>query len=144
LFGRIGAKSQHFYLVGVQESMDYKKRKRIIINYLLNYFTNFVGEVEFAVPHKLVSAHWAQTTYERLSEQERENIYLASLAKQAKNKAKIIDYLEHSLSSSLVMSEVNGSPEKRRMRIQEYARHKYDSMSERDKQALLGVINNIL
>ena len=124
--------------------MDYKTKKRIIINYLLNYFTNFVGEVEFAVPHKLVSAHWAQTTYERLSEQERENIYLASLAKQAKHKAKIIDYLEHSLSSSLTMSEVNGSPEKRRMRIEEYARHKYDSMSERDKQAILNIINNIL
>ena len=124
--------------------MDYKTKKKIIINYLLNYFTNFVGEVEFAVPHKLVSAHWAQTTYERLSEQERENIYLASLAKQAKNKAKIIDYLEHSLSSSLTMSEVNGSPEKRRMRIEEYARHKYDSMSERDKQAILNIINNIL
>lgn len=124
--------------------MDYKKRKRIIIEYLLNYFTNFVGEVEFAVPHKLVSAHWAQTTYERLSEQERENIYLASLAKQAKHRAKIIEYLEHSLSSSLAMSEVNGSPEKRRMRIEEYARHKYDSMSERDKQAILNIINNIL
>ena len=124
--------------------MDYKTKKKIIINYLLNYFTNFVGEVEFAVPHKLVSAHWAQTTYERLSDQERENIYLASLAKQAKHKAKIIDYLEHSLSSSLTMSEVNGSPEKRRMRIEEYARHKYDSMSERDKQAILNIINNIL
>lgn len=124
--------------------MDYKTKKKIIINYLLNYFTNFVGEVEFAVPHKLVSAHWAQTTYERLSEQERENIYLASLAKQAKHRAKIIEYLEHSLSSSLAMSEVNGSPEKRRMRIEEYARHKYDSMSERDKQAILNIINNIL
>ena len=124
--------------------MDYKTKKKIIINYLLNYFTNFVGEVEFAVPHKLVSAHWAQTTYERLSEQERENIYLASLAKQAKHKAKIIEYLEHSLSSSLAMSEVNGSPEKRRMRIEEYARHKYDSMSERDKQAILTIINNTI
>jgi uncharacterized membrane protein len=124
--------------------MDYKTKKKIIINYLLNYFTNFVGEVEFAVPHKLVSAHWAQTTYERLSEQERENIYLASLSKQAKNKVKIIDYLEHSLSSSLAMSEVNGSPEKRRMRIQEYARHKYDSMSERDKQTILNIINNTI
>jgi len=122
--------------------MDYKTKKKIIINYLLNYFVNFVGEVEFAVPHKLVSAHWAQTTYERLSEQERENIYLASLSKQAKHKAKIIDYLEHSLSGSLTMSEVNGSPEKRRMRIEEYARHKYDSMSERDKQAILNIINN--
>jgi len=124
--------------------MDYKTKKKIIINYLLNYFTNFVGNVEFAVPHKLVSAHWAQTTYERLNDQERENIYLASSAKQAKNKAKIIEYLEHSLSSSLTMSEVNGSPEKRRMRIEEYARHKYDSMSERDKQAILNIINNIL
>jgi len=124
--------------------MDYKTKKKIIIEYLLNYFTNFVGEVEFAVPHKLVSAHWAQTTYERLSEQERENIYLASLSKQAKNKVKIIDYLEHSLSSSLAMSEVNGSPEKRRMRIQEYARHKYDSMSERDKQTILNIINNTI
>lgn len=124
--------------------MDYKTKKKIIINYLLNYFTNFVGNVEFAVPHKLVSAHWAQTTYERLSDQERENIYLASLAKQAKHRAKIIEYLEHSLSSSLAMSEVNGSPEKRRMRIEEYARHKYYSMSERDKQAILNIINNIL
>jgi hypothetical protein len=122
--------------------MDYKTKKKIIIEYLLNYFTNFVGKVEFAVPHKLVSAHWAQTTYERLSEQERENIYLASLSKQAKHKARIIDYLEHSLSGSLAMSEVNGSPEKRRMRIEEYARHKYDSMSERDKQAILNIINN--
>ena len=124
--------------------MDYKTKKKIIINYLLNYFTNFVGNVEFAVPHKLVSAHWAQTTYERLNDQERENIYLASSAKQAKNRAKIIEYLEHSLSSSLTMSEVNGSPEKRRMRIEEYARHKYYSMSERDKQAILNIINNIL
>ena len=124
--------------------MDYKTKKKIIIEYLLNYFTNFVGEVEFAVPHKLVSAHWAQTTYERLSDQERENIYLASLAKQAKHRAKIIEYLEYRISSSLTMSEVNGSPEKRRMRIEEYARHKYDSMSERDKQAILNIINNIL
>lgn len=124
--------------------MDYKTKKKIIINYLLNYFTNFVGEVEFAVPHKLVSAHWAQTTYERLNDQERENIYLAFSAKQAKNRAKIIEYLEYRISSSLTMSEVNGSPEKRRMRIEEYARHKYDSMSERDKQAILNIINNIL
>tara|TARA_R110000772_G_scaffold80954_1_gene172341 strand:- start:2171 stop:2545 length:375 start_codon:yes stop_codon:yes gene_type:complete len=124
--------------------MDYKTKKKIIINYLLNYFTNFVGEVKFAVPHKLVSAHWAQTTYERLNDQERENIYLAFSAKQAKNRAKIIEYLEYRISSSLAMSEVNGSPEKRRMRIEEYARHKYDSMSERDKQAILNIINNIL
>lgn len=101
-----------------------------------------MGEVKFAVPHKLVSAHWAQTTYERLNDQERENIYLASLSKQAKHRAKIIEYLEHSISNSLTMYEVNGSPEKRRMRIQEYARHKYDSMSERDKQAILNIIDN--
>ena len=139
---RIGATSQHFYLIGVQESMNKTKRKKIIINYLIQYFNNFIGDGEFAVRQTILARLWAQEKYEDMTDKQRNNIYMSALSKEIKQRKRIINYLANLLLNSLAISEVNGTPEKRYQRIMEIATHQFNTLSEQDKERILIIIDN--
>lgn len=139
---RIGATSQPFYLISVQESMNKLKRKKIIINYLVNYFNNFIGDGEFAVRQTILSRSWAQEKYEGMTDKQRNNIYMCAKNKQIKQRKRIINYLANLLLNSLAISEVNGTPEKRYQRIMEVATHQFNTLSEQDKERILLILDN--
>ena len=139
---RIGATSQHFYLISVQESMSKIKKKKIIINYLIKYFNNFIGSGEFAVRQGIVAKLWAQEKYEDMTDKQRNNIYMSALSKEIKQKKRIINYLANLLLNSLAISEVNGTPEKRYQRIMELATHQFNTMSEQDKERILLILDS--
>lgn len=139
---RIGTTSQHFYLVSVQEGMDKLKRKEIIINYLIKYFNNFIGSGEFAVRQVIVARLWAQEKYEDMTNKQRNNIYVCAKNKEIKQRKRIINYLANLLLNSLAISEVNGTPEKRYQRIMEVATHRFDTLSEQDKERILIILDN--
>lgn len=139
---RIGATSQHFYLISVQESMSKIKKKKIIINYLIKYFNNFIGSGEFAVRQGIVAKLWAQEKYEDMTDKQRNNIYMSALSKEIKQKKRIINYLVNLLLNSLAISEVNGTPEKRYQRIMELATHQFNTMSEQDKERILLILDS--
>lgn len=118
------------------------KKKKIIINYLIKYFNNFIGSGEFAVRQGIVAKLWAQEKYEDMTDKQRNNIYMSALSKEIKQKKRIINYLANLLLNSLAISEVNGTPEKRYQRIMELATHQFNTMSEQDKERILLILDN--
>lgn len=118
------------------------KRRKIIIDYLRSYFHSFMGEPEFAVREKIVADIWAQEKYEKMNEEQKKKILYVALYKKINHRKIIIDYLVQSLSQSLMLSEVNGTPDKREERIRELAIHKYNNMSEQEKQKIINELNN--
>lgn len=122
--------------------MNKIKRKKIIINYLVNYFYEFMGDPQYAVRQKLLASIWAEEKYEDMTEKHKKKLLLIIMNKQIKQKKIIINYLEQNLSQSLMLSEVNGTPDKRQERIRELAIHKYNNMSEEEKQKILNELNN--
>jgi hypothetical protein len=65
-----------------------------------------------------------------MSTKERIEIYSKLLEKE------IINYLIDNINHSLVLDWVNGSPEKREMRINEYAQNQYRLLSKAEKIAI--------
>lgn len=122
--------------------MNKLKRKKIIINYLVNYFNNFIGDGEFAVRQTILSRSWAQEKYEDMTDKQRNNIYMCAKNKEIKQRKRIINYLANLLLNSLAISEVNGTPEKRHQRIMEVATHQFNTLSEQDKERILLIIDN--
>ena len=122
--------------------MDKLKRKKIIINYLIKYFNNFIGDGEFAVRQVIVARLWAQEKYEDMTDKQRNNIYMCAKNKQIKQKKRIINYLANLLLNSLAISEVNGTPEKRYLRIMEVATHQFNTLSEQDKERILLILDS--
>lgn len=118
------------------------KKKKIIINYLIKYFNNFIGSGEFAVRQGIVAKLWAQEKYEDMTDKQRNNIYMSALSKEIKQKKRIINYLANLLLNSLAISEVNGTPEKRYQRIMELATHQFNTMSEQDKERILLILDS--
>lgn len=121
--------------------MNKIKRKEIIINYLVKYFNNFIGEGEFAVRQGILAKYWAQEKYEDMTGKQRNNIYMSAKSKEIKQRKRIINYLANSLSNSLAISEVNGTPEKRYQRIMEVATHQFNTLSEQDKEKILIILD---
>lgn len=122
--------------------MNKLKRKNIIVNYLIKYFNNFIGEGEFAVRQGILAKYWAQEKYEDMTDKQRNNIYMSALSKEIKQKKRIINYLANLLLNSLAISEVNGTPEKRYQRIMELATHQFNTMSEQDKERILLILDS--
>ena len=118
------------------------KKKKTIINFLVKYFNGFISEGNFAVRDNILAKYWAQEKYEAMTDKERTNIYLSARSKEIKQRKRIINYLANSLSNSLAISEVNGTPEKRYQRIMEVATHQFNTLSEQDKEKILIILDN--
>ena len=122
--------------------MDKIKRKKIIINYLIKYFNNFMSNGQFAVKQSILARSWAQEKYEDMTDKQRNNIYMSALSKEIKQKKRIINYLANLLLNSLAISEVNGTPEKRYQRIMEVATHQFNTLSDQDKERILLILDS--
>lgn len=72
----------------------------------------------------------SQLRYERLTNRERRQIYFNFICK------KITKYIADDISKSATMYWVNGAPEKRNIRIQEYAHYAFARMPENQKIAI--------
>ena len=74
----------------------------------------------------------AKLRFDHLSEREIRQIYSNFIYKE------IVKYIEKDISGSSTMYWVNGGPEKRKMRIKEYAHYAFMRMPENQKIAICG------
>lgn len=74
----------------------------------------------------------AKLRFDHLSENEIRQIYSNFIYKE------IVKYIEEDISQSSTMYWVNGGPEKRKMRIKEYAHYAFRRMPENQKIAICG------
>lgn len=106
-----------------------KKEKKIILDSIYSECICYQRSKLFFINR--VRARWlSQLFYENLSEQGKVKIYRKAI------QPKIIKYLISELTESLLFSEVNGQPEKRNLRIREYAKYQYDNMLKAQKIAI--------
>jgi len=84
----------------------------------------------FPVPAEIEAKVQSQLKYENISHRQRINIYYNFISK------KITKYIADDISKSATMYWVNGAPEKRNMRIQEYAHYAFARMPENQKIAI--------
>lgn len=109
------------------------KERQMVLDYL--YQECIINSMDsFAVRRKMTCKIESQLRYEHISGKERVGIYNKIINK------KIINYLIESISNSLVLNFVNGSPEKRDMRIKEWATNKYKTMPKAEKIAVCEII----
>lgn len=120
--------------------MSRLKIKKIIINYLIDYFNNFMPSTRFVIIQEMLATNWAEEQYDSMDLKQRENIFIAIKRKEIKQKKIIINYLELSLSDSMLFSEF--SEPTRSQRITELAKHKYKMMSKSDKMSIIEKIDN--
>ena len=110
------------------------KERQMVLDYLYQECV-VASQVPSEVLKKSGCMIEAKMKYEKMSEKERVGIYVKLLEE------KIINYLIESISCSLVLDWVNGSPEKRAMRIKEYASTQYKSLSKLEKIAICEKLN---
>lgn len=87
-----------------------------------------------AIRKKITCKVESQLRYEHISSRERIEIYNNVIGK------KIVEYLIDNLSHSLALDFVNGTPDKRDMRIREWAENKYKTMSKPEKIAICEIL----
>jgi hypothetical protein len=105
------------------------KERQMVLDYL--YQECLVkSHDEFVVRRKMTCKIESQLRYEHISKKERIEIYNKIIGK------KIINYLVENVSNSLAIDSVNGSPEKRKMRIEEWASSKYQNMPKNERVAI--------
>ena len=76
--------------------------------------------------------------YKKLSEFDILKMYKSHIKKS------ILDYLYENLHKSMFMYWVNGSPQKREMRLREYVHHYYRQMSALEMSAICEKLNIVL
>lgn len=84
----------------------------------------------FPVPSEIEAKVQSQLKYENISHAQRIQIYYNFISK------KIIKYIADDISKSATMYWVNGGPQKREMRIQEYSHYAFVRMPENQKIAI--------
>ena len=105
------------------------KERQMVLDYL--YQESLINSRDFfATRKKMTCKIESQLRYEHISGKERIEIYNKIINK------KIINFLIECMSQSLSMDYVNGSPEKRKMRITEWATNKYQNMPKNEKIAI--------
>jgi hypothetical protein len=105
------------------------KERQMVLDYL--YQECMVNSHdEFVVRRKMTCKIESQLRYEHLTTKERIQIYNNVIGK------KIINYLIESISNSLAMEWTNGSPQKREIRINEWAQNKYKNMPKNERVAI--------
>ena len=110
------------------------KERQMVLDYLYQECV-VASQVPSEVLKKSGCMIEAKMKYEKMSEKERIGIYVKLLEK------KIINYLIENVSNSLAMEWTNGSPQKREMRIYEWAQNKYKNISKSEKIAICEILN---
>jgi len=119
---------QH-WVSGVYMIMLKGKERQMVLDYL--YQECLINSRDFFASRKKMTCKIeSQLRYEHISGKERIEIYNKIIKK------KIINFLIECMSQSLSMDYVNGSPEKRKMRINEWATNKYQNMPKNEKIAI--------
>lgn len=106
-----------------------RKERRMVLDYLYQECV-VASQVPSEVLKRTGCMLEAKMKYESMSTKERIEIYSQLLEKE------IINYLIKNINNSLVLDWVNGSPEKREIRINEYAQNQYRLLSKAEKVAI--------
>lgn len=109
------------------------KERQMVLDYLYQECIRNSKD-SFMSRKKMTCKIESQWNYESLSDKERIHIYNTIISQ------KIIIYLKENVINSLAIDSVNGSPEKRKMRIEEWASNKYKTMSKAEKVAICEII----
>ena len=96
---------------------------KLVFNYLEKKHT----KISLFRKNKAEAKRLAYIEYDELTEGQKKSIV----------KNLIISYLVDNVSHSLTFSWVNGSPEKRRMRILEYVNSKYNKMDSEEREIIV-------
>ena len=96
---------------------------KLVFNYLEKKHT----KISLFRKNKAEAKRLAYIEYDELTEEQKKSIV----------KNLIISYLVDNVSHSLTFSWVNGSPEKRRMRILEYVNSKYNRMDSEEREIIV-------
>ena len=96
---------------------------KLVFNYLEKKHT----KISLFRKNKAEAKRLAYIEYDELTEGQKKSIV----------KNLIISYLVDNVSHSLTFSWVNGSPEKRRMRILEYVNSKYNRMDSEEREIIV-------
>ena len=105
------------------------KERQMVLDYLYQECVMNSRDF-FASRKKMTCKIESQLRYEHISGKERIESYNKIINK------KIVNFLIECMSQSLSMDYVNGSPEKRKMRITEWATNKYQNMPKNEKIAI--------
>ena len=110
------------------------KERQMVLDYLYQECV-VASEVHSEVLKRTGCMLEAKMKYESMSTKERIEIYGQLLKKE------IINYLIKNMNNSLVLDWVNGTPQKREMRIREYVNTQFHSLSKAEKVAICGRLN---
>jgi hypothetical protein len=107
------------------------KERQIVLDCLYQeIYEHEMRKSGFAARSAMIAKTQSQLKYENISHRQRVEIYSKFIQKE------IIKYIKKDLQKSNSMYWVNGSPEKRDMRIEEYARYAYARMPKNQKIAI--------
>ena len=108
-----------------------KKERQIVLDCLYQeIYEHEMRKSGFAGRSAMIAQTESQLKYENISDRQRVDIYFNFISK------KITKYIADDISKSATMYWVNGAPEKRNMRIQEYAHYAFARMPENQKIAI--------
>ena len=108
-----------------------KKERQIVLDCLYQeIYESEMRKSGIAAKSAMTAKTESQLKYENISDQQKVDVYYNFLSK------KIINYIHDDLKKSNTMYWVNGSPDKRDMRIEEYARYSYARMPVNQKIAI--------
>jgi hypothetical protein len=107
------------------------KERKIVLDCLYQeIYKNEMRKSGFAARSAMIAKVESQLKYENIPHSQRIDIYYNFISK------KIIKYIEKDLLKSNTMYWVNGSSDKRDMRIEEYARYAFARMPKNQKIAI--------
>ena len=108
-----------------------KKERQIVLDCLYQeIYEHEMRKSGFAVRSSMIAKTESQLKYENISHRQRVEIYFNFICK------KITKYIADDISKSATMYWVNGGPQKRKMRIDEYAHYAFARMPENQKIAI--------
>jgi len=107
------------------------KERQIVLDCLYQeIYEHEMRKSGFAVRSSMIAKIQSQLKYENISHRQRVEIYYNFICK------KITKYIADDISKSATMYWVNGGPQKRKMRIDEYAHYAFARMPENQKIAI--------
>ena len=108
-----------------------KKERRIVLDCLYQeIYESEMRKSGLAARSAMIAKIDAELKYQKMSTRQRVGIYYNFISK------KIINYIREDMQKSNTMYWVNGTPNKRDMRIEEYARYSYALMPANQKIAI--------